>query len=189
MAERRHQGWVAQKEAACDRPALCKTSGSLNANLDLSPPRTGTMNRQYGAQRWQGGSNPLRVGTIPAGAVFYLQDDGWWRDRYRGAPTCRNPWIVEGFLNGQLHASRRNQDTGRWESTYRAGRSDTAVVRSLRDGRRQHVAVRVLILHEEEGLAVQPVGYPSLPDLRLHKAASGRRNKEISHCPAHPPRG
>ena len=147
------------------------------------------MNRQYGAQRWQGSSNPLRVGTIPAGAVFYLQDDRWWRDRHRGAPTCRNPWIVEGFLNGQLHASRRNQDTGRWESTYRAGRSDTAVVRSLRDGRRQHVAVRVLILHEEEGLAVQPVGYPSLPDLRFHKAASGRRNKEISHCPAHPPRG
>jgi hypothetical protein len=35
-----------------------------------------------------------------------------WRDRFRGAPICRNPWIVEGFLNGVLCAARRNRDTG-----------------------------------------------------------------------------
>ena len=37
------------------------------------------MLRQYHAPRRQGGDNPLGVGTIALGAVFYLQDDGHWR--------------------------------------------------------------------------------------------------------------
>ena len=112
------------------------------------------MIRQYGAQRFLGGSNPRRIGVIPVGAVFYLQDDWWWRDRFRGKPICREPWIVTAFFNGTMGASRRNRDTGHWESTYISGRSDMALVRSLRDGRLQRVAVRTLILHDDEGLAM-----------------------------------
>ena len=53
-----------------------------------------------------------------------------------------------------MGASRRNRDTGHWESTYMAGRSDMALVRSLRDGRLQRVAVRTLILHDDEGFSM-----------------------------------
>ena len=127
------------------------------------------MIRQYYAQRSRGGDNPLRVGVIPTGAIFYLQDEGWWRDRFRGAPTCRNPWIVEGFLNGALCAARRNRDTSKWENVYTARRSDMAVVRSLRDGRCRRVAVRILILHEDEGLQRDAATYPDLPQLRMKR--------------------
>ena len=131
------------------------------------------MIRHYYAQRCRGGDNPLRVGVIPSGAVFYLQDECWWRDRFRGAPICRNPWIVEGFLNGVLCAARRNRDTGRWEDVSMAGRSDMAIVRSLRDGRRRQVAVRALILHEDEGLRRDPATYPDLTKVRVKRPSSG----------------
>ena len=84
------------------------------------------MIRQYFAHRRRGGCNPLGVGVIPVGAIFYIQDDGWWRDRYRGAPICRDPWIVEAFLNGTLAAAHRNADNGRWEDVTMARRADTA---------------------------------------------------------------
>ena len=110
------------------------------------------MIRQYNAQRRQGGNNPLGIGVIAIGTIFYVQDEGWWRDRYRGAPIRRNPWIVDAFLNGTMGAARRNRATGLWEGLYLAGRSDMAVVRSLRDGRRRQVAIRTLILHQDHGL-------------------------------------
>ena len=132
------------------------------------------MIRQYHAQRSRGGDNPLRVGVIPTGTIFYLQDEGWWRDRFRGAPSCRKPWIVEGFLNGLLCAARRNRDTGKWKDAYMASRSDMAIVRSLRDGRRRHVAVRILVLHEDEGLRRDPATYPDLPRLRTERPSTGR---------------
>lgn len=135
------------------------------------------MLRQYYAQRARGGHNPLRVGVIPVGAIFYLQNESWWRDRYRGHAVCRDPWIVEGFLNGTMGASRRNRDTGFWESTYRAGRSDMAIARSLCDGRRQRVAVRTLQLHEEFGLAQPTTSYPSLPDLRFYRVPPVARRR------------
>lgn len=127
------------------------------------------MIRQYFAQRFQGGPNPLRVGVVASGSILYLQDEGFFRDRYGGRPVCRNPWIVESFLNGQYHAARRNPDTGHWLSTFISGRSDMAVVRSLRDGRRKQVAVRTLQLHDDLGLSKQPTRYPSLPDLRFYR--------------------
>ncbi len=141
------------------------------------------MIRHYGGQRCRGGNNPLRVGVIPVGAVFYIQHEGWWRDRYRGSPICRNPWIVEAFLNGTISAARRNRDTGFWEDVYFAGRSDMVLVRALRDGRRRHVAVRTLILHEEHGLTAGPVGYPDLPDLRFWRCAHRPTAKETHPCP------
>jgi hypothetical protein len=50
-----------------------------------------------------------------------------------------------------------------------SGRSDTAVVRSLRDGRQRTVAVRVLELHDDLGLTMQPTTYPSVPDRSLYR--------------------
>jgi len=135
------------------------------------------MIRQYGAGRRQGGHNPLGVGVIPAGAIFYLQDESWWRDRYRGKALCRDPWIVEAFLNGVMHAARRNRHTGAWEDVYLSGRSDMAVMRSLRDGRRCRVAVRKLILHEEHGLTKGLVGYPTLPPPTMYRVASHRKRE------------
>lgn len=141
------------------------------------------MIRQYYAQRCRGGCNPLRVGVIPAGAIFYIQDDGWWRDRYRGRPVCRESWIVEAFLNGTVGAGRRNAKTGRWEDVYVAGRSDMALVRSLRTGRRRQIAVRVLILHEDEGRRRDEGAYPDLPasraDARL-PAVSNRAANQLA---------
>jgi hypothetical protein len=135
------------------------------------------MLRQYYAQRARGGHNPLRVGVIPVGAILYLQPEWWWRDRYRRDPNTRDPWMVDAFLNGTMGASRRNRDTGVWESAYRSGRSDMAVVRSLRDGRRQVIAVRILQLHEELGLAQQSTTYPSLPDLRFYRVSPSARRR------------
>ena len=133
------------------------------------------MYRQYHAQRRRGGPNPLGVGVIPVGATFYIQDEGWWRYRWRGAPCCRNPWIVEAFLNGVLAAARRDPAGGQWMNIRVSGRSDIAVVRSLRDGRRRRIAVRSLILHEEHGLAREPCRYPDLPDLRFYRGSPWAR--------------
>jgi hypothetical protein len=144
--------------------------------------------RQYGAQRRRGGHNPLRVGVVAAGTIFYLQDESWWRDRYRGRPVCRNPWIVAAFLNGTVAAGRRNRDPGLWEDVYLSGRSDTAIVRSLRDGRQRQVAVRILILHEDEGLVRHPALYPTLPDMRFWRTGA-RHAKEIeAKCRTRPRR-
>jgi len=130
------------------------------------------MIRQYGAQRSQGGDNPLRVGVVAVGSIFYLQDEAFFRDRHGGTAVCRTPWIVEGFLNGTVGAARRNRDTGRWEDTFRSGRSDMVLVRSLRDRRRvRQVAVRTLILHDDLGLTKGVTGYPTLPDVHRLRPA------------------
>lgn len=150
------------------------------------------MIRQYYAQRCRGGYNPRRVGVIPTGAIFYIQDDGWWRDRYRGRPVCREPWIVEAFLNGTVGAGRRNAETGRWEDVHVAGRSDMALVRSLRSGRRREIAVRMLILHEDEGFRRDEATYPDLPaargDVRL-PAVSNRVANRLAGRASPPLRG
>ena len=130
------------------------------------------MIRQYFAQRCQSGTNPLRVGVVAVGSIFYLQDEGFFRDHHGGRAVCRDPWIVESFLNGQYHAARRDPVTSRWLDTFISGRSDMAVVRSLRDGRRRQVAVRTLQLHDDLGLTKQPTCYPSLPDLRFYRRKS-----------------
>ncbi len=127
------------------------------------------MMRHYGAQRRRGGANPLGVGTVAVGALFYLQDAAFFSNRYGGHAICKVPWQVEGFLNGLLHASRRDPDTGQWRSSFCRGRSDMAVVRSLRDGRRRTVSVRLLLLHDDQGLTKGIPQYPTLPDLRFYR--------------------
>ncbi len=139
------------------------------------------MIRQYYAQRARGGDNPLRVGVVAVGSLFYLQDNGFFRDRYGGTAVCRTPWQVLGFLNGTMGAARRNRDTGLWEDAYRSGRSDMALVRSLRDRRQvRQVSVHLLIVHDDLGLWKEPTRTPSLPDLSLYRrtiraAAAGQR--------------
>ena len=49
-----------------------------------------------------------------------------------------------------------------------------AVVRSLRNGRRRQVAVRILVLHEDEGLRRDPATYPDLPRLRAERPSTDR---------------
>jgi hypothetical protein len=125
------------------------------------------MLRQYFAQRCRGGDNPLRVGTIAIGAIYYIQPDHWWRERFRGAATCREPWIVETFFNGILEAAFRDPETRQWRSLYIKGRSDFALVRSLRSGSKQRIAVRILQRHDDEGLSFGPQSYPTLPPAAL----------------------
>jgi hypothetical protein len=132
------------------------------------------MIRQYNATRCRGGDNPLRVGTIAVGSIFYIQDEGFFRDRYSPRAVCRNPWIVEAFLNGTMGAARRNRVTGLWESAFISGRSDTAVVRSLRDGRRRTIAVRSLVIHDDLFLTKEPTRYPDLPNLALYRGRHRR---------------
>ena len=122
------------------------------------------MFRQYFAQRARGGDNPLRVGIIAVGSIYYLQD------RFSGRTVCREPWRVEAFRNGTVGAARRNRDTGQWEDAIRSGRSELAVVRSLRDARQvRQVAVRTLITHDDLALWKELTSYPALPDVgRFH---------------------
>jgi hypothetical protein len=69
-----------------------------------------------------------------------------------------------------------NRNTGLWEDVYTIGRSDMALVRSLRDrSRLQEVAVRMLIVHDDLGLWREPTQYPTLPNaqrLRQNRAAT-----------------
>ena len=132
------------------------------------------MMRQYKAQRRRGGPNPLGVGVIAVGSIYYLQDPGWFGDRYPGLPVCRAPWQVEAFTNGMLHAARRDPETQQWRDSHWSGRSDMAVVRSLRDKRQQTVAVRLLILHDDLGLTKGIAAYPTLPDLQLYRCRPRR---------------
>lgn len=121
------------------------------------------MMRQYYAQRRQGGDNPKGVGVIAVGSIYYLQSDSYWRDRFRGKPVSRDPWIVLAFLNDVVAASRRSVAAGKWEDVYVSGRSDFALVRSLRDARIRKIAVRTLILHDDRGLFKEATEYPTLP--------------------------
>ena len=138
------------------------------------------MIRQYGAQRRQGGCNPLGVGVIAAGSIYYLQDRGFFDSRFGGDAVCRDPWIVEAFLNGTCEAARRNRDTGKWESVTLSGRSDTAVVRSLRTGRRRAVSVHLLQLHDDLFLTRQPTAYLTLPDLALYRVRHQMRRERAA---------
>lgn len=125
------------------------------------------MLRQYYTSPFMGGNNPLCVGTIAVGSIYYIQDDRWWRDRLRGAPVFRDPWIVEAFLNGVCAACRLNPTTRKWESVFIKGRSDTALIRSLRTGKQREIAVRSLRMAEDEGHYRDMPTYPDLPSPNL----------------------
>lgn len=134
------------------------------------------MMRQYHASPRRGGDNPYGVGIIASGSIYYLQDESYWRDRFKGRPICREPWIVEAFLNGSIGAARLSPLTGKWENRTAGRRSDIAIVRSLRDGRRRTIAVRILILHDERGLSKEPTAYPTLPKFSSFKSFKLQRS-------------
>lgn len=127
------------------------------------------MNRQYHAHRSMGGANPLRVGTIPLGGVFYVQDQGYWNARGLLPAVLRDPMIVVAFLNGSFGATRRDRSTGQWASTYAGNRTDLALLRSLRDGRLHTVRISDLQALEEQGLTKGTVGYPTRPNLQFYR--------------------
>lgn len=134
--------------------------------------------RQYFTSPFQGGDNPLRVGTVAVGSIYYLQSDAWWRDRFRGKPQTREPWMVEAFHNGAIGAARRDPVTGHWMSLFVAGRSDLAGIRSLRTGCQATISVRILRAHEEEGLYPVWPSYPALPSAEaIERYSSNRRRK------------
>ena len=61
------------------------------------------MIRQYLAHTRRGGCNPLGVGVTPVGAIFYIQDEGWWRARYRARHL---PQSVDRRGRPQRHPGR-----------------------------------------------------------------------------------
>lgn len=126
------------------------------------------MFRLYHSTPFQGGFNPLRVGTIARGAIFRFPSPR------SGRPHRTVPWIVEAFLNGTQAAADRNPVTGVWEDRYISGRSYLAVIRCLANTQRSCVSVRMLMQLEEEG---QGGGaYPDLPDVaRFHNWYRNRR--------------
>jgi len=143
------------------------------------------MIRQYYAQRRQGGFNPLGVGTIAIGSIYYIQPNHWWNDRYRGKPDHQEPWIVEAFFNGLMGAATRNPETGFWEDRFISHRSDSALIRSLRTGRRRTILVRTLLLHDDEGLTKGETRSPDLPPLPSRQPKTVPAQKEASPCLEH----
>jgi len=99
------------------------------------------MIRQYYPQRFRQNHPCGRpVGTITVGTIAYIQDRLGRFDR----PVCRNPWIVEAWL------PREYAVCGGPNTFCRGGH--LAVVRSLRDGRRQLVADHYLLCADDLGL-------------------------------------
>lgn len=106
------------------------------------------MIHQYHAQRFRRtGPRGTPVGTVPVGAIVYLQDGvrPFGVSRHF-TPVLRNPWRVEAWLNRQYHPCVPGRRV-----TYMAG-GHLAVVRSLRDGRVQTVADWLLLRSIDMGL-------------------------------------
>lgn len=104
------------------------------------------MLHQLNAQRfgsWRG----KRIGTIPIGAIIYLQDGVRPLTGLSRPVLTRNPWMVEAWLNRDYLLF----SPGTWTTMKRAG-GHLAVVRSLRDGRRQLVADWILLACADAGL-------------------------------------
>lgn len=136
------------------------------------------MNRQYYTSPFQGGDNPLRVGTIALGAIYRMP-----LGDYTGP---RQPWIIEAFLNGEYHASRRDPRTNKWLSVFISGRSERVLMRNLANGKRMTMATHWLV--SNACLFGDNNAYPDLPDLgwfyrRSHdiKGRDERKNKKITN--------
>ena len=127
------------------------------------------MNRQYYTSPFQGGDNPLRVGTIALGAIYHMPLGDFIGPR--------EPWIVEAFLNGQYHAARRDPLTGKWQSMFVSGRSDRAQLRNLATGKRMVLATHWLVSNARQ--FGDENSYPNLPDIGKFYRISETKGKEI----------
>ena len=95
-----------------------------------------------GEQRYVPAPSARRIGTIPVGSIFYLQDR---IDRYN-RPIFRNPWIVEAWVNRDYFPCVK----GRPEVLRMAG-GHLAQVRSLRNNQVRLVADWMLLLADDNG--------------------------------------
>lgn len=127
------------------------------------------MLRQYYTSPFQGGDNPLRVGTIAAGTIFRIPRS-LRNAQARADASASEPYIVESFLNGTYAAACRNPVTGHWEDRTISGRSDLAILRSLACGARMTCSVSWLRALEDAGAAPDS-RYPSLPDVARYHGA------------------
>ncbi len=104
------------------------------------------MLHQFNAQRftsWRG----KRVGTIRVGTIIYVQDGVRPLTGISRPVITRNPWIVEAWLNRDYSL----YSSGKW-TTVKVTGGHLAVVRSLRDGRRQLVDDWILLACVDAGL-------------------------------------
>ena len=100
------------------------------------------MLNQYNPQRYQLRHDGRKVGTIPVGSIVYPQDD--WLN-----PVCRNPWIVEAWLNRNIGAATK---TGEFYVDRCCVGGHLAQCRSLRDGRIKLIADHHLLNAIDSGL-------------------------------------
>lgn len=72
------------------------------------------MLRQYHAQRRQGGDNPLGVGTVALGSIFYLQDDGTGALASAAPPSAAHPgsWRASSTASTTLPGAIPPRGTG-----------------------------------------------------------------------------
>jgi hypothetical protein len=130
------------------------------------------MIRQYGAQRFKP-SYPLvpngkpgsaqlfstdprekRIGTILVGTIVYIQDGVRPLSGFTRPIVCREPWIVEAWLNREH--SKWDAATQSFRTVWVSG-GHLAKVRSLRDSRRvQQVADWILLKCIDAGLEKPP---------------------------------
>jgi hypothetical protein len=104
------------------------------------------MLHQFNPQRFRAWCGK-RIGTIPVGTIVYLQD-GVRPFRGLAQPVIRrNPWMVEAWLNRDY----QRQISGKW-TTMKAVGGHLAMVRSLRDGRKQLIADWILLACVDAGL-------------------------------------
>jgi hypothetical protein len=103
------------------------------------------MIHQYGAQRFRR-IRGKHVGTIGIGTIIYVQD-GVRPFSFPRHTVCREPWIVEAWLNHEYFPCVK----GRPRVGMMAG-GHLAVIRSLRTGRRVQVADWILLACVDAGL-------------------------------------
>lgn len=107
------------------------------------------MTHQYRAVRFRRHANGRWVGTIPVGTIVYIQDNVSPLGGLRHVPVCREPWIVEAWLNRDYQKLTK----GGWVTAQMVG-GHLAQVRSLRTGRRQKIADWILRYCVDAGLEV-----------------------------------
>lgn len=129
------------------------------------------MFHQYGAQRFTISRSPRfadkHIGTIPVGAIVYIQDGVRPLSGLSRPVVCREPWIVEAWLP---------RDYSQWDSelkqfrTVRINGGHLAQVRSLRDRRRtKQVADWILLECIDAGLEKQGFPYRRSPITKANR--------------------
>jgi hypothetical protein len=99
------------------------------------------MEFQYHSQRFRN-RNGRRVGTVPVGAIVYIQD-GVSPMRFPDRTVMREPWQVEAWIPRETTV--RDPKTGQ-HSLKRCAGGHLAVARSLSDRRKTRIVADWLLL-------------------------------------------